>query len=117
MKNLTKQITWNNVNASNEEIKGYVNNYAKDMNVYTSNLVINNGNVSFTTYSKITYDNLVKKLIREKYSADDEYKLHREAFINGIGAEFNEYNTYVEECKIKAKQFIAERESALNDTN
>jgi hypothetical protein len=71
--------------------------------------------VFYYVYSDISYDNLVKKLIREKYSADDEYKLHREAFINGLSDEFHIYNAYVEQCKLDAKAFIEERERVLNE--
>ena len=114
MKDLTKQITWSNVNASNEQIKEYVKNYARDMNVYTSNLVINNGNVSFTTYSKVSYEQLVNKLVAERYTIQDELAIQRKAY-NGLTDEFHIYNAFVEECKVRAKQFISERESALND--
>ena len=113
MTNLIKNITWTNVKESNEVIKEIINQQALTNSEYVTNLVINNGNVSFTTYSNISYDDLVKKLIRKKYSADDEYKLHREAFINGLTTEFYEYNDYVEECKTQAKNFIEERNKVL----
>ena len=63
MKNLTQNITWANVPGTNEEINKIVENYAKDFNVNVTNLVINNGTVSFTTYSKISYEDLVVRLI------------------------------------------------------
>ena len=116
MKNLTQNITWSNVNASNDQIKGYVENYAKDMNVYTSNLVINNGNVTFTTYSKITYEELVTKSVRKKYPLNEEFAILRKA-INGKTTEYETYNAYVEECKVRAKEFIAQREKALGGNN
>ena len=116
MKNLTQNITWSNVNASNDQIKGYVENYARDMNVYTSNLVINNGNVTFTTYSKITYEELVTKSVRKKYPLNEEFAILRKA-INGKTTEYETYNAYVEECKVRAKEFIAQREKALGGNN
>ena len=112
MKNLTQNITWSNVNASNDQIKGYVENYARENRVYIVNLLINNGNVTFTTYSKITYEDLVVRLIRKKYPQNEEFAILRKA-IKGITDEYFVYNSYVEECKVKAKQFVNEREKAL----
>ena len=114
MNKLTQNITWNNVNATNEQIKGYVENYAKDFNVHIANLVINNGNVTFTTYSKISYEDLVVKLIRNKYPVNEEFAILRKA-INGKTTEYITYNAYVEECKERAKEFIAERDKALSE--
>lgn len=116
MKDLIKNITWSNVNASTEQIKTYVENYARDFNVYTSNLIISNGNVSFTTYSKLSYEDLVVKLIREKYTLNEELAILRKSHINTTD-EYYIYNAYVEECKVRAKEFIAEREKALGGNN
>ena len=69
--------------------------------------------VYYTVYSNISYKSLVKKLIRQKYSEEDEYKLHREALINGINEEFLDYNTYVEQCKVQAKEWIENRNKVL----
>lgn len=62
------------------------------------------------------YKERVEALIREKYSQGDEDAIKRkmlaslvdtntlsEGQIENILAEFKEYNTYAEECKIKAK--------------
>jgi hypothetical protein len=51
---------------------------------------------------KKKYDSLTEKYIREKYSVNDELKIHREnqAGINSI--EFEELNAYVIGCKAKA---------------
>lgn len=112
MKDLIKNVVWNGTKANDEEIKKYVGKYAKDMNVYIANLVINNGDVSFTTYDKVSYEELVIRLIREQYPMNDEFAILRKA-INGITDEYRIYNLYVEECKVKAKQFIEEREKVL----
>lgn len=112
MTNLIKNVTWSNVNASNEQIKGYVNNYAKDFNVYVTNLVINNGNVSFTTYSKVSYEDLVVRLIRKQYPVNEEFAILRKALTEKTN-EYYIYNAYVEECKLQAKAFIEERNKAL----
>lgn len=112
MKYLTKNITWNNVKASNEQIKNIVNNYARDNNVHVTNLVINNGNVSFTTYSKVSYNDLVVKLIRERYPINEEFAILRKSHINTTD-EFYIYNAFVEECKLQAKAFIEERNKVV----
>ena len=70
--------------------------------------------VYYTTYSNISYEKLVAKLVREKYNADEESAIQRKAIMNGITDEFLTYNAYVEDCKTRAKAFIAERESVLN---
>lgn len=70
--------------------------------------------VTYTKYDKSSYEQLVNKLVKERYSDSDEFAILRKA-INGITEEFLTYNTYVEECKVRAQAFIAERESALNE--
>lgn len=109
MKNLKNNVVWNNVEATEEQIKGYVNNYCNDFKVYYANLIISNGIVSFTTYSKISYDNLVNKLVKEKYSDSAEFAILRKSINNPYNSEYIEYNAYVEECKEIAKEFVEER--------
>lgn len=116
MESLIKNITWPNVTGTEQEIKGYVNNYEKNMKVYAVNLVINDGQVSFTAYSNISYDDLVVSLIRKNYSQNEELAILRKA-INNITDEYHIYNAYVEQCKLDAKAFIEERERVLNGTN
>lgn len=50
------------------------------------------------------YPNLVQQLINEKYSIYDELALQRQRSTKK--AEFNEYNSYCEECKTKAKEML-----------
>ena len=47
------------------------------------------------------YANLVSKLIREKYSVDDEMAILRQKETKP--EEWKEYNSYCEDCKAKAK--------------
>lgn len=48
-------------------------------------------------------EDTVKK-IREKYSEKDELKLHRQVIKKGqLTPEFEEYNTYVEQCREEGK--------------
>lgn len=65
--------------------------------------------IKYTTYSKISYEQLVNQLVKERYSDSEEFAILRKA-INGITDEYLIYNAYVEECKTRAKEFIAERE-------
>lgn len=52
------------------------------------------------------YEQVVIRLIRQKYSVDDEFAILRQR--DTKLDEFNEYNTYAEECKAKAKQIVSE---------
>lgn len=116
MNNLKNNVVWNNVEATKEQIKGYVNNYCNDFNVYYSNLIISNGSVSFTTYSKITYESLVNQLVKEKYSDSEEFAILRKAISNPNNDEYLIYNTYVEDCKVRAREFVNEREMVLGNS-
>jgi hypothetical protein len=55
---------------------------------------------------KAEYEKLTVKYIRLKYSADDENKILREKCAGTDNGEFDEYNTYVEECKVKAHKEV-----------
>ena len=66
--------------------------------------------VYYTIYSDISYEKLVVKFIREKYNADEESAIQRKAIMNGVSDEFLTYNAYVEECKVRARAFVEERE-------
>ena len=50
------------------------------------------------------YANLVSKLIRERYSVDDEMAILRQKETKP--EEWKEYNSYCEDCKTKAKAEI-----------
>lgn len=66
--------------------------------------------IIYTHYSNITYNDLVKGMIRERYTIEDELGIQRK-YKKGINeVEFNEYDSFVEECKMKAREFIAERD-------
>lgn len=55
----------------------------------------------------INYESLCVKLIREKYSADDEYKVLREYLADmSNSTEFDTYNNYVKDCKLRAMEQI-----------
>ena len=78
-------------------------------------------------YTKAQYRAQVVALIRERYDVDKEFEIQRElldALLNpqpmtleatdpeaatptpGIIADFNAYNAYVEECKLRAKEML-----------
>ena len=54
------------------------------------------------------YANLVSKLIRERYSVDDEMAILRQKETKP--EEWETYNTFCEECKVKAKEEIYGKE-------
>lgn len=54
-------------------------------------------------YNLFTYKEYIIKKIRERYSIDDEIAILRQK--DSKFAEYQEYFNYVEECKLKAKQF------------
>lgn len=71
-------------------------------------------------YTKAEYDAKVAELVREKYTADEEFALHRK-MINAVMSpdtisaddsanktleEYQAYNVYVQECKQKAKDTL-----------
>lgn len=87
--------------------------YCKMNNLVYTDLVIHDNYVTFTGYSNLPYEELVNKLVAEKYTIQEELAIQRKAY-NGLTDEFYVYNAYVENCKEKAKQFIQERESVLN---
>ena len=90
-----------------------VERFCKQLNLVYTNLQIHDGYVTFDTYSKLPYDNIVNKLVKERYSDSEEFAILRKA-INGITDEYRIYNAYVEECKVRAKDFIVERERVVN---
>lgn len=92
----------------------HVQRYCETNNLVYTDLVIHDNYVTFTGYSNLPYEKLVNKLVAEKYTIEDELAIQRKTKINGLTDEFYLYNGYVEECKVKAKQFIQERESVLN---
>lgn len=80
-------------------------------------LEVENGeNVYQVTYDKYllgNYNLIANRLIKNKYSDGEEFALINKALINPLNEEYLEYRTYVEECKIKAKEYIEERDSIL----
>lgn len=63
-------------------------------------------------YSALPYKVIVKRLISEKYSIDDEVAIQRQR--DSKPEEFAEYNAYIENCKRIAKEFVEERNEVLN---
>lgn len=69
--------------------------------------------VTFTRYLTGSYELIVNRLVKEKYSDSEEFAILRKSINNPDNEEFIEYNEYVENCKLQAKAFIAERDKAL----
>jgi hypothetical protein len=111
MSELKKNLTFKRANRTPQQIDDFIK--TRFSNEIIDNLTIDEDNFSFTIYSKLPYEKLVNQLVREKYTDSEEFAILRKA-INGITDEYYIYNTYVEECKVKAKKFIAERESVIN---
>ena len=57
---------------------------------------------------KLPYEQAVVALIRDRYSADDEFAIIRQREIKP--EEFSAYNEYCEICKQKAKEIIESEE-------
>lgn len=112
MNNLIKNITLKNNNLTQEQINLLVKQYERIYRSKHANLVVTSDTITFTLYSKLSYENLVNKLVRERYSDSEEFAILRKAITEKTN-EFYIYNAYVEECKLQAKSFIEERNKAL----
>ena len=110
MNNLVKQITLA-CDGTQEQIIRRIERYCKINNYSYTNLSIDeNSCATFTTYSNISYNDLVNQLVKERYSDSEEYAILRKALKEKTD-EFYIYDAYVEECKVKAKEFIAKRDA------
>lgn len=73
------------------------------MNDLVSTLIEGNDEVI-----KERYEALVALEIRKKYSPNQEYAILRKKLAGIDNGEFEEYNSYVEQCKIIAKSKLSE---------
>lgn len=55
-------------------------------------------------YSRMDYENKVNELIRERYTESQEFSILRQK--DTKLDEYNQYYSYCEECKIKAKEIL-----------
>lgn len=69
--------------------------------------------LTYVKYSMASYESIVNRLVKEKYSDSNEFAILRKSINNPLNIEFSQYNLYVEECKVRAKAFIEERKSIL----
>ena len=72
--------------------------------------------VEYTSYSMSRYETIVNRLVKEKYSDSEEFAILRKAISNPNNDEYLIYNAYVEDCKVRARAFVNERESVLGDS-
>ena len=114
MNKYIKNITLNNNKLSQEQITNRVKSFERLYRSKHANLVITDEKITFTLYNKLPYEKLVNQLVKERYSDSEEFAILRKA-LNGFNEEFYIYNTYVEECKVKAREFVAEREAIINE--
>ena len=61
----------------------------------------------------LSYEQLVRQKIRERYSVDDELAILRQRKIKT--EQFTAYYEYAEQCKANARQIVAERQKTDND--
>lgn len=59
-------------------------------------------------YTRQEYVDKVRKLIKEEYQVEDEIALYRQK--EAKPEEFEKYNKFCEDCKIKAKEILLNRE-------
>jgi hypothetical protein len=70
--------------------------------------------IRYTRYMQGSYESIVNKLIAEKYTIQEELAIQRK-HQKGVNVdEFNEYDAYVEECKVRARTFTDERNTVLS---
>ncbi len=91
------------------------------MNMYKDGKIIPMTNEEFnlmdkSLYEEYDYGELVSLFIHEKYSIDSELAILRQRDIKID--EFEEYNVYCEECKIRARKIkgIVRNENAAGNT-
>ncbi|MFH8142360.1 MAG: hypothetical protein K1V88_02915 [Muribaculaceae bacterium] len=99
--------------------------HLKDTDIYAAKAPVAPGSVggweevdSVPAYTKGEYDHLVAAMVRERYSESEEFAIQRKMLhaliapaplgegedLSGPAVdEFAEYNAYVEECKLRAK--------------
>lgn len=70
--------------------------------------------VTYARYERGSYEEMVNKLVKDRYSDSEEFAILRKSINNPYNSEFIEYNNYVEQCKLQAKAFIEERENVAN---
>lgn len=76
---------------------------------------------SIPLYTKAEYDNKVAELVRKRYTADEEFALQRkmmntiissatlsDEIIESVTNEYIEYNTYINQCKELAADYLRE---------
>ena len=76
---------------------------------------------SIPLYTKAEYDNKVAELVRKLYTADEEFALQRkmmntiissatlsDEIIESVTNEYTEYNTYINQCKELAADYLRE---------
>lgn len=60
---------------------------------------------SMPKYTRQEYVEKVRELIKERYAIEDEIALYRQRELKP--SEYEEYNSYCEECKAKAKELLS----------
>ncbi|WP_281512269.1 hypothetical protein [Mammaliicoccus vitulinus] len=87
----------------------------KKREVYTKGNIVNSialQEVSGILYSPLNYEQIIDKLIRIRYTINDEFAILRQR--DTKPEEFSEYYSYVEKCKAASKEFVVERKKLIN---
>lgn len=77
--------------------------------------VVNLYEVKIKKYSTKSYEEIVEGLIAEKYSIGNQIALLRQK--SEKPSEYDKFFEFAEECKTKAKEFIAERDLLMKGAN
>lgn len=115
MNNYKKTYIFERKGKTEEQIKKFISLRFKNNNVFISKPILTDTTYSFTTYSKISYDNLVNKLVKEKYSDSEEFALINKGIADSNNSEYIEYRNFVANCKTQAKEFIEERQRVIGN--
>lgn len=65
--------------------------------------------ITYNLYNPIDYEDLVAKLIEEKYSINDQIAIIRQKDLKVD--EYNEFYNFCEKCKVLAKNYVNERDN------
>lgn len=69
--------------------------------------------VEYTRYNMDSYNDIVNKLVKEKYSDSEEFALINKGIADNNNDEYIEYRNFVANCKKFAREFIEERQTLL----
>ena len=67
--------------------------------------------VVYKFHKSVKYEDIVANMVEEKYpSQSDREGILRKGIVNPSNEEFVAFHNYIEECKVAARAFVAERD-------